>query len=130
MGESLIYGLLVVLFGLVPWIHTGRKNPLTSKGLITICTINFFTGWISGYFLMPFFYGPFFGMTTTILTFGTLNAFVARLAEDTITRGTMVFGGFVVVSACISIAGSEMLRADEYHDSRAQAREVIRARRQ
>lgn len=119
MSTFLIYTVVATLAALVPWLHFKRAEQTSSKVLAIVLTANFIVGWLGGYLLTPFFYGPFFGMTLTVLVFGAVNAIVACTVKETFetfTHGTFAVSGVAIIFLITAIAGSPMFRASEYRD--------------
>ena len=114
----LLYALVIgILGGALPYLHIGSRDNSASEVVIRMAiafVINFIVALIVGYLVTPFFYGPFWGMTLSLIIFGAINSFIAGIMEDRITTGGMVYATFVVVIMFRGCAGMPMWNADDY----------------
>lgn len=113
-----VYAAVAAMAGIVPWIHVTNDDDEKLYGTafaVIVGVVNFVLGLVGGYFFTPFFYGPFYGMTSTILLFGAVNAIVASVLREQPTVGSIMFGAVAGIFGIAALSGIPMCQADRYH---------------
>ncbi len=114
----LLYALVIgILGGALPYLHIGSRDNSASKVAIRMAiafVINFIVALIAGYLITPFFYGPFWGMTLSLIIFGVINSFIAGIMEERYTTGGMIYTLFAVVIMFRGCSGMPVWNADDY----------------